>query len=672
MRCRPLALVLATALAIGAPTLASESLSTSSLRAHTGATAAEAMLGSGSLAVRVRGLERLGALGTPRASVRLVAALAPGGGVATPEERLVAVRALSGFMADPAVRRALSSVLGGHAAQATGLAPHPLDLLSRDTAALVLARSGTTDALSSLGRALSAGGPSADSAAKGLIAHPPRDLSPLVRATEPTVELAAVLERLGGPAERLVLRDLVLRGTTRVRARAAVALCRLGDEETVALGRRWVRAGGPVEERIAGTRILALRRTSDAPAAIIRLLEEESTVEEGISVALEAPSAALVPSLERLLPGGGDPRTARLLSAIGRSGGKSAARILERAIAQKRTAVDAAEALARMPGRDARDALSRALATAGTRRLSLRALTLRWLVLSDAPDGLEARARELTRSSEPWDRAIALAALASRAPSELEELVRSRPLPDLLAVLPLLPIGGAGAATAAARRLSKGPSEPLSWALVGALDRAGVLDEVPTTTLATIVAPGDLRTLPALTALSARDDPGQRPRMLELLADKDPWTRAHVAAGLGLSPEGDATGILASAYRFETDAGARRAIVRALSLRPRDPSRDRALELSRMLDPDEAVRTLSRDALAGARPSAWPSGDQVVWARVPGGGAGPDAGQAVIRAGGLAIPVAPDPDGVVLAAGLPRGPFELRVAPARGTVNDPR
>lgn len=674
MKPRLSATLMVLALCSERPSSASEALSTSSLRARVGTTAAESMLRSGTLEVRLQGLERLGALGTPRAMVRLLAALAPGGGVATPEERLTVVRSLSAFTKDPAVRRTLASVLGGHAAPAsrTGTVPHPLDQLAQGTAALALGRSQEPDALSALGRALSAGGRTAEAAIQALAAHPPRDLSPLLQTAEPSVDLAIALERLGTERARSALRDIVARGGVPARARAALALYRLGDDEVVELARRWTRSEVPLPERNAAARILALSRPRESSGAIARLLQDDTSFEEGLALALEAPNATLVPLLERRLAAARDPVQRRIIAAIGKAGGKSAVQVLERALGQPALAAHAAEALARMPGQTARKALSRALLDPAKRHLALRASTLRGLVLSEVPEGFDRAVAELSRSSSSWERSVALAAKASRDPSVLASVVLSRNPAEVSAVLPLLPLAGEDAARTVARRLARATLDaPLDLFAV-ALVHPAAFAEVPTTILVALSESGSAGALLGLRALAARDDPRERTRLLELLSSTDPWTRAHVALGLGRSPEQDATGILASAYRFEADPDVRQALVRGLSLRRDDPIRDRALSLSSSLDPDETVRSLSRSARKGARLDVTAVGPQAVWVAVSDAGARPKSCEVRLSTSGLAIPAAVGPDGIVLAAGLATGPVELRVAPGWGTVNDSR
>src|SRR5262249_61408182 len=102
----------------------------------------------------------------------------------------------------------------------------------------------------------------------------------------------------------------------------------------------------------------------------------------------------------------------------------------------------------------------------------------------------------------------------------------------------------------------------------------------------------------AARALPSRDADALRGRLKRLLEGSDPVVRAHIALGLARDPEPSAVSLLTSAYRFEDDAGVRRAIMRALSRRP-EVQRMATLIEARDLDPAADVRALGRAALAG-------------------------------------------------------------------------
>jgi hypothetical protein len=147
--------------------------------------------------------------------------------------------------------------------------------------------------------------------------------------------------------------------------------------------------------------------------------------------------------------------------------------------------------------------------------------------------------------------------------------------------------------------------------------------------------------------------------------------RAHLAFGLGHSPEPGAVSLLTEAYRFEADVGVRRALVRALSTRT-EPERLATLRLARDLDPDAEARSLARSALAGhdLGPRLPPVGPEVLWLSLaPVHDA--DLGRVeqrpirVEHADGLALPAVTAPDGVLLVPGLARaGEVSVQLAPA--------
>jgi hypothetical protein len=210
----------------------------------------------------------------------------------------------------------------------------------------------------------------------------------------------------------------------------------------------------------------------------------------------------------------------------------------------------------------------------------------------------------------------------------------------------------------------------LGAALLAHPDGAGL----PSSVLASWAEAGGPLAPLAARALPARDDEALRGRIKRLLSGSDPVVRAHVALGLGRDPEASAVSLLTAAYRFEDDAGVRRAVVRGLSLRG-EVQRQATLALARDLDPDDEVRALARAALegraldVGVRPAlgveprrrvAWVS---VKEASGPASGshAEPATLARLIRADGLAVPAVADPDGALLVPGMPAGPASLHL-----------
>ncbi len=155
---------------------------------------------------RLRGVERLAALGTPEAIEALLESMEGGSALARdPIARLAVVRALAPFadradvraflvreMMDAGARRDVTSGVGA---------------LVRETAALALARRGDPESERALASAASLRGPAGESARAALIAVPPRVLDELLfeRAAEPEKDDVAMDRadpRLAPPSPR--------------------------------------------------------------------------------------------------------------------------------------------------------------------------------------------------------------------------------------------------------------------------------------------------------------------------------------------------------------------------------------------------------------------------------------------------------------------------------------
>ena len=156
----------------------------------------------------------------------------------------------------------------------------------------------------------------------------------------------------------------------------------------------------------------------------------------------------------------------------------------------------------------------------------------------------------------------------------------------------------------------------------------------------------------------------------------DALWRVHVALGLGHRHEPSAVALLEEAYARETDASVRRAIVVALGLHARVVPFG-TLATAMLLDPDLGTRQAARLAAQGR---SWHELDEL--------GSGPTSVWIELRsskksdtlaypptmvrtASGLALPMVPDPDGLIVALGLTVGPIELRLMPDSKTRRSP-
>ena len=636
-----------------------------SLESRLGISIAERLLRSSAEDDRIRGIERLGAVGTTRALEVLVEALEPSGAARGARERLTAVRALAPHSARGDVRRALARLMTG---SAPGGATDQSELLVRqvrDSAALALAASALPEALDIISKALRQQGPIAEAAALAIEAHPPGDIQALLRARgAPTPALARVLGVIGDQRAFHLLRDFVKRGAPEVRSEAALALTRLGDLETVLVARHWLAHERDPGMRIAAARILAQAHAPDAARAISALLGAAVTRTAGLELALEAPSAELVLPLSELAPKAEGNELTSVLSALGRSSDARAASLLATELKRPERAGLAAYALATFAGEAASDELERALGQAQQAPLAVRAIAVRSVVLGVSLSRANAFER-LLGSREPRERAAAAWALSVLEPDRAAELVTSSD-PDVARAAARTAFVSARAARAAANRLGAELDPLTRAALAASLAHPDGRAAISTRKLFVLLEQGNVETPLIAFALATRDHLELRPRIEALLQSGDALLRAHVALGLGESPEPSAIGLLERAYRFEVDPSVRRAIVRALGQR-HEPAKKRLLWLAATLEPDPEARETARIALSGARIASPLTGPSAAWLSLLPNSAGLGAARrplVVVVPGGLALPVVSDPDGIVALARLARGPVSLRLAPS--------
>ncbi|WP_437524166.1 HEAT repeat domain-containing protein [Sorangium sp. So ce726] len=671
------------------------------LRGSLGVPVGERLLSSSDPAARLRGIERLGAIGTEEAVSALLAALDQHGapGARDPRTRLAAVRALAPHAQRDSVRQLLARELS-ESAPARGAAS-PLGEVLRGTAALALARTGERRALGVLVNAIVQGGAAGEAAARAIKAHPPASLQLLLgsrKRLEPA--LASFLGDLGDLRAIAALRPMLEGGDRAAQVAAARALARLGDEAAMAKARAWLRKPEPgLFEPTA--EILVYLGAPEAPDAVAALLGSELGRLEGLRLAELAPTERLVPALARALPVLPDDARPRVVAAIGRAGGAEAARQLRRLLNERpELATAVAFALATMPGAEARAAVAelfdgpRAAKDADLRRLGLRAGVVRGLVLRDAPEALEKRLlAALAAPKGSSDRAVgvfgavalglrdAVDVVGACSPSSCDRAAvhaaargaLARGERALAALAPLFAaLASPPGAASAAKSGDAAPDAAAISAGVALLAEPGG-GAIATSRLAALAEAGGPLSPLAARALATRDDEVVRGRIERLIEGSDPVVRAHVALGLGSDPMPDSVSLLARAYRFEDDPAVRRAIVRGLSRRT-EVQRRRVLVAARDLDPDEGVRALARAALSGADAraldlprSALATG--VVWvAIVPNdrsaSGSASSRPARLVRPDGLAVPVVADPDGVLLVPAVPPGASAVLLAPA--------
>jgi len=636
-----------------------------SLRQRVGLDAATAQINSAEEAERLRGVERLGAIGTDKALDRLTSALRPGTTpYGSPAVRLAAIRILADHLDEERYQAAVASAYVAVAGETSGILR-----LIRDTAARALARQGDRASLTPLITAVLMGGPGADKARELLAAHPPSEVS--VFQNDAHRLGPDVLALLGDVADPRVLgwlrSHLKNKGVSDEQKRAAgIALAKLRDDHARAFVKTWREADDPFK-RIAAAEAAMWLEMPEAPGLIAKLMGKAKTRAAGLRLADVSLSPALVPTLAAVIAAEVTAlerqRATAILARMGES--KSAVVLLE-LLKRPKLTTQAALALAQNPSRAAHVGLERALAQAPEgpgRRLAMRTGVVRALRLGRRLSGLVGALSEALDGSEPADRAVGAFGLVALGEASVSDLI-ARPEPEVRAGAARGALARGPSAISALKPLLKDPKTRVLAAPALLLDNGGLSPS----DLAKLADEGGILAPLAAYRLALIDSRAHRPRLLRLLNGTDPDIQLQIVLGLAHSPEPDAVSLLVSLYPFEPDLRKRGAVVRALSRRT-EKLRETTLKMARDHDPDPQIRRLAGDALKGvvAGPTARPAGRRTLWftlreAEPSGAGAGRPA--VVIRDDGLAWPAMSAPDGVLLVPGLgERGKVSLRLAP---------
>ncbi len=618
-----------------------------SLQSHLAIAVAERLLTSDRSDDRVRGVERLVASGQREAIDRLVRALSDEKALSRDgRARLAGIRGLAAFASREAVRLVLGKALADPGAG-------PLSPLVRDTSAMALAASEDARALEVLVDALRRGGPSAATAERALLAYPPKSLGAFLAAPEGlSAAICNLFGRLDDARAIGLLRGTLARGLLRVprrpdpqesdtpisaeeenrqaRVAAALALARLGDQEQVPVAQNWVGSADPWL-KLKGAEVLLLSRAPDGRRAIAAMILAPPTRSAAVGLAAQAPAADLLPALAEAAKTADDPgKLAAVL--VGRIGGPTAVAALQALMKQPARAWEAAFALARAPGEEARRAIEAILGLSELGRLAARAGTVRALALRDPPRGLGDRLRSLLASKDPADRAAGAFGLAALGEMDVRNLVFSRDAVVARAAARASLFAGPRAARACSERLANEKDALTRAALaIGMAGSVEAFEPLSTLQLAQWAEADEPLSALAVVALGSRDEPAEQRRLRRFLESGDPVLRAHAAFALALSPIPDAASRLSDAWRFEIDATVRRAIA----------------------------------GCAGGPTSV--GGCYVAWISLsPSASAAPSVGRervgALVDSSGLSLPLVTDPDGALLVVGVSPGISSFHLA----------
>ncbi len=435
---------------------------------------------------RIRGVERLGSLGSDEAIAALVEALEGGGSSAADQMvRLSAVRVLAAHTDKEAARQVLIRELSTPVGPEARGTVSPLQSLLRRTAALALARAGTKKATVPLLSAVERGGPAGEAASLALKAYPPTSIDSFFENKKklPAAQIA-FLGELGDLRAIEKLRPLLAEKDTDVLLATVVALAKLGDESAAVTVRPWLKRGDPRLLK-AAAEVLIYLGAPEAGPSVAALLASDVTRETGLTLALRAPMRSLVEPLATALEKLSSDNQPRAIAAIGRAGGPEAVKKLVAEIekglfgeaASDKTAkaggksdaksdaksggksdaksdaksggksdaksdakaggkvpplaISALFALATMPGDDARAALEKLIGDARASkedaigRAVVRAAIVRAVVRGDAPGGLGARLEGWAASKDGATRAAAALGLVATGAKGAAEVIAS-------------------------------------------------------------------------------------------------------------------------------------------------------------------------------------------------------------------------------------------------------
>ncbi len=483
-----------------------------------GIASAVELTGSAKLADVLRGLRRLGAVGTAEATSALVtAAQNPTGAGTDVRARLTAVRQLAPHAITAEVVAHLTAELSATAgSSAEGSAPPSPGLLTllRGTAALALARAGTASASAALVEALGPNAGPNEAARVGLRATPVAALDALLEGSgRRELDLSLFLAEVGDLRAVAKLRDLSAPEVdVTSRANAAVARARLGDGSVLALADEWMglgpakkpddadaetKASGDPRLWRAAAEIYLLLQRSKAATPFAKLVDRPASVGDALALAMRLPATELVPALSgglaRMKP---DDRL-RAYVALSRAGGEAATKVLEGAARgtlpapaepddDKGTRASSTPpevsqperegawlALARVGDATARAAIEKLLDDPAVRGaspkdealqvLAVRVGLVRALELAEAPAGLAERLEEMATSNAATPRSVATFGLVALGRRDVRAELRAV-CPEAFSPAPAPASGASAAATSACR-----------VALVGAIARGALV-----------------------------------------------------------------------------------------------------------------------------------------------------------------------------------------------------
>ncbi|HEY8078756.1 MAG TPA: HEAT repeat domain-containing protein, partial [Labilithrix sp.] len=541
------------------------------VRAHVGTEIAQHLLHSSDPDERIRGIQRLAAIGSPEAVAMLVQVMESNQSVRADSRALVEMaRALARFTDNERARSALVLVVNvGNPGLASRL-PVPgrtsdsLSLeegdpvarteLAREIAAIALARSGVDRALEQLYGVARGGGSGQPAAMLALTLAPPKD--PGFFGTTGATMPPAVIRMLGqlGDLRALdVLSAAAKSSDVLVRGAAILSLAELGDERAVALARTAI-AEPDARLRGAAAEALVVLGAPEKYKAVVALMADDATTAIAIRLAERVYHTEITKLLATRAQEPGD-RELRLaaIRALGRSPDPNAATALvsTKILADPALSYPAMLALARSPATNATQ-LCAAVAAGNLKALGVRAYAVRALMRGERSDQADAVVSQLLGSRDPKERSIAVFVQIALGRASAEDFLDDKePRVRRAAAMASLAKPTRDVEQRLLARMAKEPDDLTRQVLAIGLLSGDPDGAITTTHLVDRAESGGADAPLAAFALARRADDALERRVGLLLGGKDALVRAHAARGLGLASLADATGRLADAYAYE-------------------------------------------------------------------------------------------------------------------------
>jgi HEAT repeat protein len=691
----------------------------SSLLRHFGMNAAMRLMRSSDADERLRGIERASTAHTVEALSLLERAARPSGtggvdprlpdegiGRRDPRALLAVVHGLADWIGSEGARSSLVEIVR---APNDGLSPRAGTTpnhdaatgdaesvervkLAREEAAIALAGSGNPVALEALVAASRSGGAEEEAALVGLLVHPPSEPVVLGGVALTTPAMIAMAAKIGDLRALEAILGVMRATDPALRAAALSALAAAGDTRAADI------AQGALHDedarvRVAAAEVFARLGMPAAGPAVEALIGDDATAVDGLRIAQSVQGEGVVKAAAARAAASADPALRDdAIAVLGRQTAPSAVRALVALAADPRLQGDAVGALARSPSHAALEALQAmariaapgdpdavaAPEPAAWRRLAARAYFVRRYERGERSERLDRLLGALAVSSDARDRAVGMMALVALGDRPVD-VALSDPDAHVRRAGAMGSLGHWDASTARklVAREALEPDEATRRVLAVGWSDPTSGDAVPTSVLTERAQAGGPDAPAAAFALARRFDETLATQIDAMLHASDAALRAATARGLGRSASAEASGRLSLAYEWEADAGVRRAIVSALTIRAAEGAagaqvgRD-VLDLAARLDPDPVARWTAAGRSMG---SSDPAGVRAVaWIRLvaaEGAAAGLDRTALLADRDGRALPIAFDGEGYALVPGVSPGEARLRLAPDASSYTAP-